>query len=157
MHLNSFPAKERTTSFSINQHVRAFWLILLNLLAGKLSDRYAVFSISFEGMEDEVFETTASFCRRICRLLYKSVRYQKKEGLPDWVENELKQMQEKSLQLDDLSDFISELCGQADRPVVLMIDEVDQAGNYKVFLTFLGMLRRKLYYQYREYVWFYEK
>ncbi len=129
--------------FTINRGRQYGKTTILNLLAGKLCDRYAVFSISFEGMEDEVFETTSSFCRRICRLLYKSVRYQKKEGLPDWVENELKQMQEKSLQLDDLSDFISELCEQADRPVVLMIDEVDQAGNYKVFLTFLGMLRRK--------------
>lgn len=27
--------------------------------------------------------------------------------------------------------------------MILVIDEADQAGNYKMFLTFLGMLRRK--------------
>ena len=134
---------EQGKYFTINRGRQYGKTTMLNLLARKLSHRYVVFLISFEGMEDEVFETTSSFCKRMCKLLYRSVRYQKKEGLPDWAEDELKQMQEKSLQLEDLSDFISELCDQADRPVVLMIDEVDQAGNDKIFLTFLGMLRRK--------------
>ena len=31
----------------------------------------------------------------------------------------------------------------ADKPLVLIIDEVDQGGNYEIFLNFLGLLRSK--------------
>ena len=40
-----------------------------------------------------------------------------------------------------LSDFISRLCMQINKPTVLMIDEVDQASNQQIFLAFLGTLR----------------
>ncbi len=39
--------------------------------------------------------------------------------------------------------MVSFMCQTADRPVVLMIDEVDQAEGHKSFLDFLGMLRSK--------------
>ena len=55
----------------------------------------------------------------------------------------LKQMSSEKMDMEDLSDIISEICIRSEKPVVLMIDEVDQAGNHKLFLTFLGMLRRK--------------
>lgn len=42
-----------------------------------------------------------------------------------------------------LSGLISDICGNAEKPVVLIIDKVDQASNYKVFLDFLGVLRSK--------------
>ena len=42
-----------------------------------------------------------------------------------------------------LSATLSEICKNSVAPVVLIIDEVDQASNYKVFIDFLGMLRSK--------------
>ena len=36
---------------------------------------------------------------------------------------------------------VVDLCTAADKPIVLMIDEVDQASNNEVFLDFLSMLR----------------
>lgn len=129
--------------FMINRARQYGKATTINLLTKKLSEKYAVFSISFEGMEDEVYETTASFCQRVCRLLYKSILYKQVDGIPDSIEKKLKQMRETNINLDDLSDFISELCSQTNRPVVLIIDEVDQTGNQKIFLTFLGMLRKK--------------
>ena len=66
------------------------------------------------------------------------------DRISDLLKEELRRMQsDNSADLEDLSDFISELCGQSDKQVVIMIDEVDQAGNQKIFLSFLGMLRRK--------------
>lgn len=35
------------------------------------------------------------------------------------------------------------MCRDAGKPVVLIVDEVDQASNHDIFLTFLGMLRKK--------------
>lgn len=43
---------------------------------------------------------------------------------------------------------LSEVCAAADRPVVLMIDEVDSASNNQVFIDFLAQLR--MYYLNRE-------
>ena len=66
---------EQGKYFTINRGRQYGKTTMLNLLAGKLSEQYAVFLISFEGMEDEVIETASSFCKRICKLLYRSVRY----------------------------------------------------------------------------------
>ena len=35
------------------------------------------------------------------------------------------------------------MCERAERKVILMIDEVDKAADYEVFLSFLGMLRER--------------
>ena len=43
--------------------------------------------------------------------------------------------------LDDLFDIIEEWCDKSDKPMVLIIDEVDSASNNQVFLDFLAMLR----------------
>lgn len=43
--------------------------------------------------------------------------------------------------MDDLFRFLSDMCRESDRPIVLMIDEVDSAGNNQVFVQFLALLR----------------
>ena len=81
----------------------------------------------------------------ICKLLYDAIRYDEVPAL----EVPLKSIIYEAVQsnriedLFGLSAMISDLCSTAKRPVVLMIDEVDQAGGHKVFLDFLGMLRSK--------------
>ena len=43
--------------------------------------------------------------------------------------------------LKELFIDLSKMCGNSPRPVVLMIDEVDSAGNNQVFIDFLAQLR----------------
>ena len=43
--------------------------------------------------------------------------------------------------MDELFECLSSICGISSRPVVLMIDEVDGAGNNQVFVDFLAQLR----------------
>ncbi len=134
---------DRGEYFAINRARQYGKTTTLHLLAEKLSEDYAVFSISFEGMEDETYESAASFCERFCRLLYRYLSYHKVSGIPESFKTGLKRMRNEKMDMEDLSDCISDLCTQSEKPVVLMIDEVDQAGNQKLLLTFLGMLRRK--------------
>lgn len=129
--------------FAVNRARQYGKTTTLYLLAQRLSAEYAVFAISFEGMEDEVFETSARFCERFCRLLYRYLQYHTVSGISDSLKDNLWKMRPEKMDMEDLSDFISELCADSEKPVVLLIDEVDQAGNQKMFLTFLGMLRRK--------------
>lgn len=132
--------------FAVNRARQYGKTTTLNRLAEKLSGEYIVFLISFEGIEDAVYENAASFCQRFCRLLYRFLRYNERmtDGISESLKEELRRVQsDNAVNLEDLSDLISELCGQSEKPVVIMIDEVDQAGNQKIFLSFLGMLRRK--------------
>lgn len=47
----------------------------------------------------------------------------------------------KTLELVELFQYLSDICSKADKPLVLVIDEVDSAANNQVFLDFLAQLR----------------
>lgn len=118
----------------------------MNLLLEKLAEQYAVISISFEGMEKEVYESADYFCQNFYNLLYDEFFYHSAEGIPDTIREECRRRSaggQTRPGMGGLSEFISRMCMEADRPVVLMIDEVDQASDQDIFITFLGMLRKK--------------
>ena len=131
--------------FTINRARQYGKTTLLNLMVQHLSSKYLVFSVSFEGLGDSAFEKEASFCGMICKLLYDAIRYDEVPAIEASVKNIIYEaVQDNRIEdLFALSAMISEICGGAGRPVVLMIDEVDQASGHKVFLDFLGMLRSK--------------
>ena len=61
------------------------------------------------------------------------------------IQAEIKKMKSSaSFMMADLFICISEWCMESERPVILFIDEVDQASNNQIFLDFLAQLR--LYY-----------
>jgi len=45
--------------------------------------------------------------------------------------------------MEDLSARITSICEMTTQPVILMIDEVDRASDFDVFISFLGMMREK--------------
>lgn len=117
----------------------------LNLLVKYLADQYTVFFISFEGLGGTAFETEVEFCKTICELLYDAIRYDEVPQIDEAVKAIIKENieQNKIEDMMSLSATLSEICKNSVAPVVLIIDEVDQASNYKVFVDFLGMLRSK--------------
>lgn len=132
--------------FTINRARQFGKTTTLWSLKEKLKERYEVLLISFEGMTKEVFRNETTFCRRFYGLLSNLFRYEKSSGIPVNIMKECNKQRSSDAEDNDLlhlSEFISELCTEADRPVVLMIDEIDQAGNYEIFTGFLGMLRDK--------------
>ena len=50
---------------------------------------------------------------------------------------------EKQIDLDDFSMVITQMCLAAQHPLIMIIDEVDQASNYDSFIRMLGLLRKK--------------
>ncbi len=111
---------------------------MLQTIRRRLSDRYLVFSISFEGVGDSGFESEKSFVEMFCKQMAGFLRKIR-------AESRLIAFFEKvdPSSLDDFSSVISEFCDVSEKPVVLMIDEVDKSSDNQLFLNFLGMLRNK--------------
>lgn len=116
----------------------------LNMLTERLAAKYTVFFLSFEGVGKEAFKEESTFCRTICGLLYDTIYYGEVDGISDSLQEELTavcQNDDSKAEFRKLANLISAICGENHKPIVLIIDEVDQASRYKPFQDFLGMLR----------------
>ena len=137
---------EQGNYFVINRARQYGKTTTLNLLTEKLASEYTVFFISFEGLGDTSYENSFSFCRSICGLLCDTVLYGEVSDISEKLTDELIKRSSMDSQTTDfrtLSNLFSEICMTSQKPVVLVIDEVDQASNQAQFLAFLGMLRDK--------------
>jgi len=132
--------------FTINKARQFGKTTTLNLLENILKEQYVPFLISFEGLAQESYASQNSFCQTLAGLLADAIEFDHVEGIAESIKNEIGQMScpdSQDLTLRTLSNMITRMCMTASRPVVLMIDEVDQASGQEIFLTFLGILRNK--------------
>lgn len=111
---------------------------LKNVLAGE----YDVINLDFQGIGDAGFRTEQSFVRAFCRLLKRKrpVYELLPEGIRDSME-EILSRKDNLAELDELFIVIGDWCNTSEKPVVLIIDEIDSATNNRVFLDFLAQLR----------------
>jgi len=122
--------------FTINRGRQYGKTTTLSELEKYLIDEYIVISISFEGLGTASFANDEVFCRKFLEniSIFMSLVYPSEVYAEEWKNEAVKDF-------DLLSRHITELC--KDKNIVLMIDEVDKASNYRVFLDFLNMLRNK--------------
>jgi hypothetical protein len=120
--------------FSINRGRQYGKTTTFSLLEKKLRDKYTVIRISFEAVDDAMFDSPANFCQGFFSLLRKYFNVRNLPGAEIWQD-------ESVLSFDSLDAFLSKACQNA--KYVLMIDEVDKSSNNKIFLKFLGLLRDK--------------
>jgi len=122
--------------FTINRGRQYGKTTVLSHLRGFLADDYLVIAMSFEGLGAASFANESIFCQKFLESisLSMSVIYPKETYVEEW--------ENKSVtDLDLLSRHITNRC--QGKKIVLMIDEVDKASNYRVFLDFLSLLRKK--------------
>lgn len=115
---------------------------LLHALAEFLKDEYGVVSLDFQRMSFADFSTEATFVNGLAREISNAVRHI--AGMPKAPKEKLDKLareKEADVRLAELFDCFVEWCGQSEKPVVLLIDEVDSATNNQVFLDFLAQLR----------------
>ena len=113
----------------------------LAALADFLQNDYCVFFISFEGLDDFVFKSASTVSAEFLKILKRHARV---NGSSEAMQSLLKEVVPlgcKEIASTDFTEVIDELCTLSDKPVVVMIDEVDQASNNDGFITFLGVLR----------------
>ena len=113
----------------------------LKALEQYLSDSYIVLGMDFQFISHSNFENEETFSRAFARELWrkKDIRIYMSEEIQEQIK-ELKKIGNK-FSIGDLFGIFSEWCEESEKPIILIIDEVDSASNNQVFLDFLAQLR----------------
>ncbi len=130
--------------FCINRGRQYGKTTTLEAVSKTLSDEYCIFRISFEAVEDACYKDESRIYAKFISLLARSFMWTPLAGLDPVVAEmivDYSKVHKTECSSGDLEFFISSICHQNSKPVVLVIDEVDQAGNHPSFLKFLGLLR----------------
>ncbi len=130
--------------FCINRGRQYGKTTTLKAISSTLSNEYCIFNISFETVEDACFKDENRLYAKFISLLARSFMWTPLEGLDSAVAEmivEYSKEYKTECSSADFDFFISSICHQNSKPIVLVIDEVDQAGNHPSFLKFLGLLR----------------
>ena len=127
--------------FCINRGRQYGKTTTLEAIRRQLSDEYRVFKISFEGIDDNYFENAATANAVFLKLLRRETRNALMDDKVKELLEEVAPRGLKSVDGLDFSDIVAELCELSTKPIVILIDEVDQAGNNDGFIKFLGGLR----------------
>ncbi|MDE7273079.1 MAG: ATP-binding protein [Lachnospiraceae bacterium] len=114
----------------------------LKALKQYLKGEYIVASLDFQELGTEEFADALTFTRAFADVLVRAFKMTEISGMKELLEP-LDQIRERhDIGLKDLFVRLSSLCEKSPRPIVLMIDEVDSAGNNQVFIDFLALLRK---------------
>lgn len=127
--------------FTINRARQFGKTTTLSALERYLQDDYSVVRLDFQRLGDASFHSEEAFVKAFCRAILQK---EKRVNIPSGIAQKMNDFitREKSpAHLDELFYCIIEWCGSSEKPVVLMIDEVDSASNNQVFLDFLAQLR----------------
>ncbi len=129
--------------FCINRGRQYGKTTTISALEKYLAKDYIVVSMDFQGLSTSEFATEGTFVKAFARELW--LNQETRNFMSDDIQADIKNFKKSvSFVMADLFTCISEWCAESERPVVLLIDEVDQASNNQIFLDFLAQLR--LYY-----------
>ncbi|MBR6659021.1 MAG: AAA-like domain-containing protein [Paludibacteraceae bacterium] len=119
--------------FTINRARQFGKTTTLDSLFRLLSDKYFIIKISFEGLGEDDYREGRLFLAEFQKILVKRIKTISYDLADFW--------KSPVLSFGDLSKKVYDFCKLVNKPVVLMIDEVDKSQNNQLFLDLLGMLR----------------
>ena len=134
--------------FTINRARQYGKTTTLRALYRNLMKDYYVVSLDFQTFGSAEFETESRFANSFADSILEELERRYRE-LPKKMEESLDKLRRKiserplneNFTLRSLFGYLGDLCASADKPIVIMIDEVDSASNNQVFLDFLAQLR----------------
>jgi hypothetical protein len=124
---------EEGSYFTINRARQFGKTTTMDSLFRLLSDKYFMIKISFEGLGEDDYREGRPFLAEFQKILVKKIKTVSPELADFW--------KTPALSFGDLSQKVYDFCKLVNKPVVLMIDEVDKSQNNQLFLDLLGMLR----------------
>ena len=132
---------DRGEYFVINRGRQYGKTTTLNALEAFLTPQYWVINMDFQMLSNTDFSTEERFVSAFAREMFRNSTF--RQLLSDDSINAIKRLKNdnKKFVLADLFDVFCEICFEAEKAVVLIIDEIDTASNNTVFIDFLSMLR----------------
>lgn len=130
--------------FTINRARQYGKTTLLMALNQSLKSAYYTVSLDFQTFGSAEFRTEYTFAEAFAGAFAEIFEYNNPSipgGLRDLADGLEEEHEEKKYTLRSLFRKLRSICAASDRPIVLMIDEVDSASNNQVFLDFLAQLR----------------
>ena len=128
--------------FTINKARQFGKTTILQALADYLKNDYVVLSLDFQRLSYADFAEETAFVSGMAREVYRRIR--RMENIPDRIIKKMYYLSKKDtpdVRMAELFDCFNEWCELSDKPIVMLIDEVDTATNNQVFLDFLAQLR----------------
>ena len=124
--------------FTINRARQYGKTTTLDMIWRRLSDRYLVVPLSFEGIDSTAYASHKAFAEMFARQMRENLLSLDRDdtAVEIWQNSTASSIEELSL-------VITEYCKKVRIPVVVTIDEVDKSLDNQLFLDFLGMLRNK--------------
>lgn len=135
---------DRGKYFIINRGRQYGKTTTLKALTKYLADDYTVIAMDFQRISSACFADEQVFVISFVEYMEKIFSGQKalQENIPPEAFQAMVSLKgEERVSLDKLFFALSKICEAAEKPVVMMIDEVDNASNHQVFIDFLAMLR----------------
>lgn len=133
---------DRGSYFMINRARQYGKTTMLKALNRYLRDQYCVISLDFQALSHSDFQDEVSFVAAFAREILTAS--ERGISIPENVEAILKQFRNTGcteVKMAHLFEVLQKWCAISEKPVILMIDEVDSASNNQVFLDFLAQLR----------------
>lgn len=132
--------------FSINRARQYGKTTTLAALAKEMEERYLVISLDFQTLGSASFRNENIFSLAFLQIFLRELERHRVAELSgmDKIMKEMRmtvRKKDEKFDLLALFEYLLVLCERSDKPIVLMIDEVDSASNNQVFLDFLAQLR----------------
>lgn len=127
--------------FTINRARQYGKTTTLRALAKYLVRDYVVISLDFQLMSHKDFEEEGTFVKAFSEAVLRKAGAE--NAVPAEIRSELQNLigNVQEAALARLFEILSSWCEISEKPIVLIIDEVDSASNNQVFLDFLSQLR----------------
>lgn len=137
---------EKEEYFCINRGRQYGKTTTLEAVNCYLSTEYSVFQLSFEGLADSTYSSLERFCYTFISMLYNAIDFEEVNGISlgikDLLKGALDSAQGNAIDEQTFTRIVPMMNMKNERPIILIIDEVDQAGNWETFIQFLGILRK---------------
>ena len=116
----------------------------LQVLAEYLKKDYTVLWMDFQNMSTSAFENEHVFAVHFTNYFVDKIKMADKTICGGEIQELLDKSEENLFSMNEMFILMKKICAiyeEARHPLVLIIDEVDSASNYQVFLDFLALLR----------------
>ena len=128
--------------FTINRARQYGKTTILRALSDYLRKEYSVLSLDFQRLSAADLSDEAAFVNGLAREVGRKISFM--EGVPAGIKEAMKELEEKRSyppKMAEIFDCFTQWCMRTEKPLVLLVDEVDTATNNQVFLDFLAQLR----------------